>query len=89
MGSVLAKLLWLAAQFLWDWLAMGVRVRKLLSNDLPHMREEIREEIRDVREKVEENRTLLDKQIGYCRGVRDTGPCPRSPHHPLTPSPDQ
>ena len=61
----IAKIL---ARVILDWILLGVRVRRIVTNDLPHAAAE-REAIR----------RRLDEQIGFCRGVQSAGGCPSKP----------
>jgi len=76
--ATVGKLLLLLGQLVWDWVTLGLRVRRILSNDLPHA-ERDRQEIRGL---VETQNALLHDQIGFCRGVRESGECAPSPPSP-------
>jgi len=58
------KIAWAVVRFVWDWAALAYRVRKMLTNDFPHL---------DA--KVDKMGRKLDGQIAYCHGVRDAGGC--------------
>ena len=78
------KVVWAVVQVLWDWIMLARRVRKILTNDLPHAEADRN----DIRKLVEENCVALKEHIGFCRGVRSAAARPEpSPRHPVTPSP--
>ena len=85
--TLLGKILLCLLQLVWDWVLLGVRVRTILTNDLPHAAED-RGEIRAI---VDQQRTLLTDHLGFHRGLREAGKCPPedSPAHPVPPSAPQ